>query len=339
MFGIYRLYLSLLVVTAHLWQPTLFKTGTQAVACFFVLSGFLMVRSVEATYGHSTSGFIRYISNRALRIYPVYWIILLASCFFLMLFPNKAFNFQMRLSADLPTIFANISLINLYNYDQIFIPPAWSLTVELFFYIIIGLVPLTLRTSFMWLAVSLPSLFIVYFWGLSENQHLVLLTLGSFSFSVGAFLHFIPKKTFQHSRIILFTSLLTLPCLWYILKYLNLPIRPLINYFGIFLGAICVYILDQSASHARTRKIALMDNRCGELAYPLFLVHYLVAEIITALNVPPYTGKFFLISLVSSTLCAFFLCQFFEKKINTFRNIIRGKLSYTEQILANQFRA
>ena len=107
------------------------RTG---VTLFFVLSGFLLFRpyvaaALRRTRRPSTRSYFR---NRALRIVPAYWVILLA----------VAVLFQRELWTAPQQLAANLFLAQ--NYVPAFIlgpgiAPAWSLAIEVVFYLVLPL--------------------------------------------------------------------------------------------------------------------------------------------------------------------------------------------------------
>ena len=75
MFGTFRAILALMVVALHLGGiPAL---GNYAVFAFYCLSGYLMTLILQRNYGYTLAGFSKYIFNRFLKIYPVYWVSIL----------------------------------------------------------------------------------------------------------------------------------------------------------------------------------------------------------------------------------------------------------------------
>lgn len=74
MFGLYRTFLALWVVAAHL---LVVQIGSYAVQAFFALSGYLMTYIMTKNYGYSVKGLRAFAMNRFLRLYPVYWALLL----------------------------------------------------------------------------------------------------------------------------------------------------------------------------------------------------------------------------------------------------------------------
>ncbi|MFT5239279.1 MAG: peptidoglycan/LPS O-acetylase OafA/YrhL [Candidatus Promineifilaceae bacterium] len=77
MFGTYRALLAFMVVALHLGGVPII--GPYAVFGFYILSGYLMTTIMHTRYGYSPVGFLQYAVNRALRIYPAYWVSLIDS--------------------------------------------------------------------------------------------------------------------------------------------------------------------------------------------------------------------------------------------------------------------
>lgn len=114
-----------------------FRNG---VDIFFIVSGFIIY---YITHGKTidTEFCKRFISKRAIRIYSMYWVVLTAFIFYILLFSGgipleKANTFY---------FVANYLLIPGYR----FIPICWTLAFEMFFYIsfFISLI-ITMKTSF-----------------------------------------------------------------------------------------------------------------------------------------------------------------------------------------------
>ena len=167
--GLLRFLLAISVVTAHcglLFGKIEFVGGEMAVQSFFIISGFYMSLVLDGKYS-ATSNFKQYklfISNRLLRLYPVYWMVLcLTIIVFAINYQSKLSNFNLlNLPALLYLIFTNIFIFfqdiilflginvsdgSLYftsNFQNanpqlhhfLLIPQGWSLGIELLFYLI-----------------------------------------------------------------------------------------------------------------------------------------------------------------------------------------------------------
>jgi peptidoglycan/LPS O-acetylase OafA/YrhL len=118
------------------------------VTLFFVLSGFLLYRPFAAALiqGRSLPSFRRYYRNRALRILPAYWFILGVTVFVLGV-AVTGFDSPNLVTGDLRepvTLMRDALFIQNYSPDSMGtgILPAWSLAVEVVFYLVLPLLAL-----------------------------------------------------------------------------------------------------------------------------------------------------------------------------------------------------
>jgi peptidoglycan/LPS O-acetylase OafA/YrhL len=135
--GVIRIFLALSVVVWHLWGHALPFTanGYNAVILFFIISGFYMSMVLNTKYlGAPVTKF--YLA-RALRIYPFYLLILVLTVWFLYAtgnpLPAPATTGELLFSTA-----TNITIFGipwLGNIDWLAIPPAWTLAIELQFYL------------------------------------------------------------------------------------------------------------------------------------------------------------------------------------------------------------
>ncbi|MEJ2410726.1 MAG: hypothetical protein P8Y48_15825 [Novosphingobium sp.] len=192
MFGTYRLALALIVMMHHLLAIPV--VGQYAVFSFFVISGFLMTAVMAGTYGYGTGGFLRFAANRALRLYPAYlFAVCLAICVIVLC--GETFTQSYRAAMFLPrgtsAWAANLSMIFPraipYHFVPRLLPATWALTVELTFYVLIGLgLSRTRVTSLVWLAASLIYTAAMFAAGADYYHHYALIPAGSLPFATGA---------------------------------------------------------------------------------------------------------------------------------------------------------
>lgn len=137
MFGIFRVFLAILVAIGHLNGPS--HLGIYSVFGFYILSGYLMTLVMSDSYGYVLSGKIKFLFNRILRIYPPYFAAAIFSLILLKLFGNKVSEFKpvIQVPGSLEQILQNVLLI--FSIDTVprLSPPTWALTVELCFYALI----------------------------------------------------------------------------------------------------------------------------------------------------------------------------------------------------------
>ena len=106
------------------------RNGSIGVDIFFVISGYVMAKT---TYGSAQNLDVsfRFISKRFARIYLGYWpIFMLALIIYTLHRPKFLVDKE---------LFQSFLLIN-SNTLELLIAPAWSLTYELYFYLIVGLI-------------------------------------------------------------------------------------------------------------------------------------------------------------------------------------------------------
>jgi peptidoglycan/LPS O-acetylase OafA/YrhL len=114
------------------------------VTLFFVLSGFLLYRPIASRVLNERplQDLRSYLRNRALRIFPAYWVILLVTGVLLpaTLVPASPTELQLGRLAEYPTVLLrNAALMHNYFADSMDtgILPVWSLAVEIVFYLVL----------------------------------------------------------------------------------------------------------------------------------------------------------------------------------------------------------
>lgn len=132
-----------------LGPATVFLPALQSsVVLFFVLSGFLLYRPFAAALG--TGGRLpsarAYFRNRALRILPAYWIVVLVSSAVLradVVAVHSGGNVAGALASP-GAVVRNLLLVQNYAPNSIYtgVLPAWSLCIEVAFYLVLPLIAL-----------------------------------------------------------------------------------------------------------------------------------------------------------------------------------------------------
>lgn len=118
------------------------------VTLFFTLSGFLLFRPFAAAIirGEPLPKFGSYLRNRALRIFPAYWVILLLAALVFQSVLIRDLNGALRNGGlfEVRRLIPDMLLIQHYDPDTVVtgIGPAWSLAVELVFYVALPLLVL-----------------------------------------------------------------------------------------------------------------------------------------------------------------------------------------------------
>lgn len=198
--GIFRTILALTVVLAHSKSFLGFQSigGVMAVETFFIISGFYMTLIINEKYAKKNKGYSLFLTNRLLRLLPIYWAILAISTLlsFLMYFlkDNPLLLHQFFKSSLDPfslffLIFTNLLILgqdivlflglDIVNKSLVFtsdfskfdiaahnfliIPQAWTISLELLFYLIAPfLVRLKLAILFLIVFTSTLLRFVIY---------------------------------------------------------------------------------------------------------------------------------------------------------------------------------
>lgn len=326
MFGAYRYILAMMVVVAHLGKlPGYNHSGSYAVFSFYILSGYLMTLVLNECYGFNLKGITRYLSNRALRLYPPYLAIMLFSIVIVLLIPDatrKINKFLVMPEAVIAWV-SNIIIIGLYiDTTARLVPPAWSLFVEIAFYVLMALLLSRHRLIvFVWLALSvLYAAYLIY----SSSSFLVRyspLLAASLPFSVGAAIYhlkqwWVPGKRVLQAAVVLFVANLVL---WYFFERGSVLNALMIGfYLNVLINAVIVLCICQ----LRDNKF---DRFLGDLSYPLFLCHFQIGTIVVWLGGGMERGIWLLLlSLVPTHLGAYLVYLAVEKRLNKVRDRIRG---------------
>jgi peptidoglycan/LPS O-acetylase OafA/YrhL len=160
------------VLAFHVWDDTdgvktgpvskAFLHGTIGVTLFFVLSGFLLYRPFAGAVvrGAPRPSVRRYALNRALRILPAYWVILLLVA---LLLDRALIEKPLRLLGNLALIQNYIPAYQPVGKTPLGVAPAWSVVVEFSFYVVLPVLAvlagvLVRRVSSVWAALAPPLL-------------------------------------------------------------------------------------------------------------------------------------------------------------------------------------
>lgn len=262
MFGTFRLILALMVVHSHFTGGGL--DGPVAVFGFFCLSGYLMTRIVNESYSDGVSGYLRFLGNRALRIYPAYYAAVVFAAVVLMLWPNAAQTAAGWYTSPQGWL-QTISIIGLQPRSPILIVPAWSLHVEIINFILIGAVlgRSRLLTS-LWFYCSLAIAVVAILRGASFDWLYFSPYGSSVAFATGAMVYQYRDKLPVFSPKLAITF-----CCMLVVVGSTMPFEIART------GGVHASIIIAAAAIAalRTLPAPRWDSALGDLAYPVFLVH------------------------------------------------------------------
>lgn len=344
MFGTYRTLLALMVVALHLGGAA--KLGAYAVFGFYSLSGYLMTFIIHKNYGYSPEGYIRYILNRILRVYPLYWVSIFSTILIISYFGSydiQQYHASMFLPRSTEEILRNIFIIFPDRNDPRLTPPSWALTVELFFYIAIGFgISKTKYFTLAWFIISIMyhALAVFQDWGWEERYYTI--QAASLPFSTGALLfHYSEsiKKKLSYIKIsdnykMLATLMILMVLNWATAiaarKVFDINLAgTLFFYTNYFITSLILLFSINASSLGWIGKES--DKWIGDLSYPIYLFHYQVGMLTIAIArqadihlVRPSPGLFFL-SLPAILAVAIFLAKIIERPIDRLRSKVKGE--------------
>jgi peptidoglycan/LPS O-acetylase OafA/YrhL len=137
--GLLRMALASIVVISHFTKASF---GIAAVNLFFVLSGYWIYRMYENKYMKARRPVFLFLASRFMRVLPIFW-----------LFNGLAIGMHYAmhdkvLFAQKPVdIFSNVFVLGYASLPQMALVPAWSLDIELQFYLIFPLLYLALKAA------------------------------------------------------------------------------------------------------------------------------------------------------------------------------------------------
>lgn len=334
MFGIFRTLLAINVVAFHILKIR--YIGPLAVYSFFILSGFLMTLIMQKTYGYSVTGLKRYAINRFLRLFPTYWVLLVITfgCIFVI---GQDFVSSIHKSMIIPRSFSEL-LANIFMifpsgtaFPSRLSPAAWALTIEIFFYALIGLgLSYNKKITVLWLALSL--IYLIY-------QNIFLEKLGfeygsiysaSLPFALGAMIfHFqaILIKIKVPTSVILMLFVFNIIFMGSAELFIG---EELIWKFGIIgTGLNMVFstiLISNLYELSINKRLQNIDKIIGELSYPIYVFHWTAAAFCSWLffrdNLETTLSQNIIVfstGLLLSVLVAFILDCYLKNRIDSLR--------------------
>ena len=317
MLGALRFLLAIGVVVAHLAEtPMVSHWGVCAVFGFYLLSGYLMTLVLNETYSFNARSFF---INRIIKLYPPYFIVAGLTLVAINLLPGAAqFHSAWTISTRWLDIAGNTLIFPFEAYDRSFrlVPPSWSLAVELINYALLFAVvarssAISGCTFLAALAFHVHSLWQGDAWTVRYAPFYAALL----PFSLGAIIYFQRAVIARLSRPKLEAITIGLALTWTanllaggFLGGLAGPHFNTVFYVNLLTlgGLVAALTHPVFATVGNT-----VTRRLGDLAYPVFLTHWLIGFIVStlllsgekrgytllALSLPPAIALSWLISI------------------------------------------
>jgi peptidoglycan/LPS O-acetylase OafA/YrhL len=312
MFGTFRLMLALMVAQSHFAGGGL--VGPVAVFGFFCLSGYLMTKVVNESYSDGFIGYLRYLCNRALRIYPAYYVAVAFAAAVLLLWPDAA-----RTAAGWYTLphdwLQTLSIIGLQPRSPILVVPAWSLHIELINFILIGAIlgRSRLLTS-LWFLCSLAIPIVAILRGASFDWLYFTPYGSSVAFATGAMIYQFREKLPAISPTLAMTS-----CCVLVFLGLTMPLE-VARAGGVHASIVITAVAIAALKNVSTTR---WDSSLGDLAYPVFLLHIPCRAAMAGL-LGRSDAWVDVLSLGVTFILAYLIVALVERPISTFRAKLRS---------------
>lgn len=316
--GILRLLLALMVVLHH--SAPLFGyanlSGVIAVRAFFIISGFFITFILHTKYIGKNNSYGLFLSNRFLRIYPIYWFILLVTVLVVhpVVFPVIP-NVTLLLRPDYLQLNDNL-------HQPLVIAQAWTLVLELLFYII---APVIVRKKKRIVVLLLLSLFI-HLWVSHISQTTGIPFTDRFFpgelcyFLLGSLMWFVYKHIHRIRIVQKLNSFVSLLFIALTLTWEYLPIHGQIRWIqfssSLYLVVLCLalpFLFEWSSTHK-------LDRQIGELSYPVYLIHLTVMYVLQHSAIGKMNQNALTVGvLVISVILSIMITRIIQKPIDSWR--------------------
>jgi exopolysaccharide production protein ExoZ len=312
--------------------------GYMGVDIFFVISGFIIFTVHKHDIGlpdRSSQFFLK----RFFRIYPVYWLILLAILPVYFIMPSFGQGYE----TDAKEIISSIFLLFPTENMPILVV-AWTLQHEVLFYVLFGVLLILLYSKnktlakiliISWAILCFTSLFISF-----ETMHpfyKLIFNPINLEFLMGCTIAWIlnKKETKLKTAYFIFAFGITLLLISWFSTFLGITDFNRIFTWGIpsTILIMSLILIERKSNSKKNRLFILL----GDASYSIYLTHYPAMSVINktllALNVPNYIGNFvtFLLTVIISVIigCVFYLL--IEKNIvRLYRKIINKQTRYKQ---------
>ena len=331
--GIYRYLLACCVIMAHLTEGIGYfsHTGMFAVFGFYVLSGFLITRVLNDNYRFA---FVPFWTNRVLRLYPPYFVLLVAGLALIYGAEGTA-TFFLGAWNDHPGFLDWIGVVTIFPMgfwpmDWSFrpVPSIWSVGVELLNYAVLYAAVARRKNIALLMAIAAAIFHIVSLWrGDNWGPRYFPFYAALLPFALGALIYFLtnlPERRISTRTAIWFCAPVAANC---VLAGLlggvqETPLFAALFYFNLAFQCLAVGALSRMRQVAFSR----LDKLCGDLSYPMFLCHWLVGYVIASLFFANQSRGISLMvaTLLVSSAVAYCVCRSQDAIVEPWRRRIRA---------------
>ncbi len=295
-----RFVLASLVVFFHLPQlcrnqglpyfldAPIFNRGVEAVYMFFVLSGFLIIKTIYTAKQNGAFSIRKFYIRRILRIFPLYYLIVIFGfIFYWVLLPQLGIAFQndyqlldgvLLTSFFLPNVFAK-----LYMPGGI-LEVLWSIGIEEQFYIIVApLLFLVNKNRILLFLIAFTGLYFVVF-HLEVFQFLKHFSMVFFFLFFGGIIAVLEEKKhleFLKKTMLIPMLIIVLTVLFFTTSILHFDSLVLFNLSAMVLFGLFIHTLAHNNFGIEIKNKAL--NYLGQISYGLYMFHVIALNAVVFL--------------------------------------------------------
>lgn len=278
--GTLRLLLALSVVAGHsqtFFRPFFFINAKAAVICFFVISGFYMALVLNEKY----TSIADFLINRWLRIWVPYIVVTALSALYFWP-PNTA---PLAVLLNVTLVGQDIAgSFHLIDRDNLVLPQAWSLAIELTFYFIAAFT--------FWRSLGVVVAFVA---GVVVSVALARIGYLDVTFAPSVFSFFalgaVAYLAYRHTRQ---WSVITNRAAATAVTGTLVIYLATVDMYGIFSASALVLYATVAAVlpflFAVTRDNSI-DRMIGELSYPTYLVHFITIDAANRIDFSAFGGS------------------------------------------------
>jgi len=244
---------------------------------------------LQTNYGYSKKGFKKYALNRFLRLYPIYWVSIIFTLILIFGIGSDLtsnYKSEMTLPTSIYEIFTNVAIFFPFLEPTRLTPPAWALTVEIFFYIMMGVgLSKNKKITLIWFVFSILYHIGVYVFSLPGGYRYFTIFAASLPFSTGALIFYYRSELSQilksvsgrlHDYLPVF-----LACLFVLNWLLAFSQKAFLGMFFYSNFAICAFIVAVLSNRKSLPFInKKFDNWLGDFSYPIYLFHFQVGLLV-----------------------------------------------------------
>lgn len=318
--GFYRLILAVLVALSHtgiMFFGVDLGYGVVAVISFLIISGFVMTALIDKNYGEF-SRIPAFFADRAMRLYPqfVFYLVLSIVLISTALSDNPAHD------AITPVnVLSTVAIVPLGFYmfglsDPNIIPQAWSLGLEMCFYLVIPFI-LIYRARLVLFYGSAIVFILAFFGYINSDWHGYRLLPGVlFIFLCGSFIK--SGGTVERLSVLAAWCLALAGCAMIATgRAAWLPYNAQVA-AGVVIGIPMIMLLSRIPYHR-------LDEFLGNISYGVFLNHYLIIYAFKAFGISKINAELAVLYVASAFVLSGISYYLAERPVLALRKKLRAK--------------